>query len=48
MDPTDMTEKIDILLVDDENDFRQILAKRLKRRGICVREADRGEKLFRF
>ncbi len=48
MDPTDMTEKIDILLVDDENDFRQILAKRLKRRGICVREADRGEKALQI
>lgn len=43
-----MTEKIDILLVDDENDFRQILAKRLKRRGICVREADRGEKALQI
>jgi signal transduction histidine kinase len=44
VDQTDVIEEIDILLVDDENDFRQILAKRLKRRGIHVREADRGEK----
>ena len=42
-DQNDVTENIDVLLVDDEKDFRQILAKRLKRRGIHVREADRGE-----
>jgi signal transduction histidine kinase len=43
VDQNGVTENIDILLVDDENDFRQILAKRLKRRGIHAREADRGE-----
>jgi len=48
VDQTDLTEEINTLLVDDENDFRQILAKRLKRRGINVREADRGEKALRM
>ncbi len=48
MDQPDVTEDIHILLVDDENDFRQILAKRLKRRGIEVREADRGEKALQM
>jgi two-component system, NtrC family, sensor kinase len=43
-----LTEDINILLVDDENDFRQILSKRLKRRGIGVREADRGEKALQM
>lgn len=48
VDQTDLNEEINVLLVDDENDFRQILAKRLKRRGINVREADRGEKALRM
>jgi signal transduction histidine kinase len=48
VDQPDVTEDINILLVDDENDFRQILAKRLKRRGIEVREADRGEKALQM
>jgi signal transduction histidine kinase len=48
VDQTDLTEEINTLLVDDENDFRQILAKRLNRRGIRVREADRGEKALRM
>jgi signal transduction histidine kinase len=48
VDQPDVTEEINILLVDDEDDFRQILAKRLKRRGIEVREADRGEKALRM
>lgn len=48
MDQPDVTEDINILLVDDENDFRQIIAKRLKRRGINVREADRGEKALQM
>ncbi|MDZ7663724.1 MAG: response regulator [Desulfotignum sp.] len=48
VDQPDVNEEINILLVDDENDFRQILAKRLKRRGIEVREADRGEKALRM
>ncbi|WP_040011605.1 sensor histidine kinase [Desulfotignum phosphitoxidans] len=48
VDQPDVTEDIHILLVDDENDFRQIIAKRLKRRGIEVREADRGEKALQM
>jgi signal transduction histidine kinase len=48
VDQTDLTEEINTLLVDDENDFRQILAKRLNRRGIRVREADRGEKALQM
>ncbi|MDT8378456.1 MAG: response regulator [Desulfotignum sp.] len=43
-----LAEEINILLVDDEKDFRQILAKRLKRRGIHAREADRGEKALQM
>lgn len=43
-----MAEHINLLLVDDENDFRQILAKRLTRRGMYVREADRGEKALQM
>ncbi len=48
VDQNGLTEEINALLVDDENDFRQILAKRLNRRGIRVREADRGEKALRM
>jgi signal transduction histidine kinase len=48
VDQNGLTENIDILLVDDEKDFRQILAKRLKRRGINAREADRGEKALQM
>ncbi len=48
MDQPDVTEDINILLVDDENDFRQIIAKRLKRRGINVRETDGGEKALQM
>lgn len=43
MENTNMTDQINILLVDDEDDFRQILSKRLTRRGFLVRQADRGE-----
>jgi len=32
-----------ILLVDDEDDFRQTIAKRLKKRGIIPEEAATGE-----
>jgi len=48
VDQPDVTEDINILLVDDENDFRQIIAKRLKRRGINVRETDGGEKALQM
>ena len=32
-----------LLLVDDEDDFRQTIAKRLKKRGIIPEEAATGE-----
>ena len=35
-------ENIRVLLVDDETDFRQTVAKRLKKRGIDVRQAENG------
>jgi two-component system, NtrC family, sensor kinase len=44
----DMTDEINLLLVDDEDDFRQILAKRLTRRGIAVRQANRGQKALQL
>ena len=43
-----MTDEINLLLVDDEDDFRQILAKRLTRRGMHVRQADRGKKALQM
>ncbi|MCU0560772.1 MAG: response regulator [Desulfobacterales bacterium] len=39
---------IDILLVDDEADFRVVIAKRLGRRGIRVHEAPGGEEALRL
>ena len=48
MENTNRTDPIDVLLVDDEDDFRQILSKRLTRRGIHVRQTDRGEKALRM
>jgi signal transduction histidine kinase len=39
---------IDILLVDDEKDFRGVLAKRLGRRGIRVHEAPGAEEALRL
>ena len=36
-------EKIRLLLVDDENEFRRTIAKRLRKRGIVPREAANGE-----
>ncbi|MFZ7110534.1 MAG: ATP-binding protein [Desulfatiglandales bacterium] len=36
-------EKIRLLLVDDEDDFRRTIAKRLKKRGILPEEAGSGE-----
>jgi signal transduction histidine kinase len=38
-----MTDDITVLLVDDENNYRQVLSKRLSRRGIQVSEARSGE-----
>jgi len=35
--------KIDLLLVDDEEDFRRTIAKRLRRRGMSPEEAGNGE-----
>ncbi|MBT9439175.1 MAG: response regulator, partial [Desulfobacterales bacterium] len=37
------TSNINLVLVDDEADFRQTLAKRLVWRGIVPREAGSGE-----
>jgi len=37
------TSNINLVLVDDEADFRQTLAKRLARRDIVPREAGTGE-----
>ncbi len=36
-------EKIRLLLVDDENDFRRTVAKRLMKRGINAIQAASGE-----
>lgn len=36
-------EKMNLLLVDDEEDFRRTIAKRLKRRGMTPEEAGNGE-----
>lgn len=36
-------EKIDLLLVDDEGDFRESACRYLKRLGFCVEEAEDGE-----
>jgi len=35
---------IRLLLVDDEDDFRQTLAKRLAKKGIPPEQAENGEK----
>jgi signal transduction histidine kinase len=43
-----MTNEISILLVDDETHYREVLSKRLVRRGIHVIEADRGEKALQI
>ena len=37
-------KNIRLLLVDDENDFRQTLAKRLTKKGIAPEQAESGEK----
>ena len=36
-------EKIDLLIVDDDNDFRETLSRRFRRRGFQVQEATTGE-----
>lgn len=36
-------ENIQLLLVDDENQFRQTVAKRLMKRGVTVRQASSGQ-----
>jgi two-component system, NtrC family, sensor kinase len=43
MDERPIIADLKVLLVDDEKAFREILAKRLGRRGIRVLEASRGE-----
>lgn len=43
-----MENEINILLVDDENSYREILAKRLTHRGMYVRQADGGEKALKM
>lgn len=43
-----MTNEISILLVDDETHYREVLSKRLARRGIHVVEADGGEKALQI
>jgi signal transduction histidine kinase len=42
MDP-DQLKQIRLLLVDDETDFRNTLAKRLMKRGLCALQASDGE-----
>ncbi|MBF0205021.1 MAG: response regulator [Desulfamplus sp.] len=44
----DMTNEINILLVDDEDSYREILSKRLARRGIHVLQAEGGEKALQI
>jgi len=41
-------DKIRVLLVDDEADFRRPIAKRLDRRGFEIHEADSGEAALRY
>nr|MCU0561694.1 response regulator [Desulfobacterales bacterium] len=48
MEAAKLVNDIDILLVDDEADFRGVLAKRLGRRGIRVHEAPGGEEALRL
>jgi two-component system, NtrC family, sensor kinase len=48
MEAAKVVNDIDILLVDDEADFRGVLAKRLGRRGIRVHEAPGGEEALRL
>jgi two-component system, NtrC family, sensor kinase len=48
MSERDITSIIKVLLVDDEDDYRQILAKRLARRDIQSVEASTGEQALRL
>ena len=48
MNDREIINEINILLVDDEKDFRDILAKRLARRGIHTLEAAGGEEALRL
>ncbi|RPJ72351.1 MAG: hybrid sensor histidine kinase/response regulator [Desulfobacteraceae bacterium] len=48
MEQSHQVNGIDLLLVDDEKDFREILVKRLGRRGLHVREAESGEAALRL
>ncbi len=48
MEQSHQVNGIDLLLVDDEKDFREILVKRLGRRGLHVREAEGGEAALRL
>jgi signal transduction histidine kinase len=41
-------DEINLMLVDDEKGFREIIAKRLTRRGVRVREAAGGEEALRL
>ena len=38
-----MTEEPKVLLVDDEEEFREVLGERLARRGVAVTDAGSGE-----
>lgn len=48
MNNHEIDNEIDILLVDDESDFRKVLSKRLGRRKIHVLEAPGGEEALRL
>jgi two-component system, NtrC family, sensor kinase len=48
MNEREIANTINILLVDDEDDYRQVLAKRLSRRGIRSIEATTGEQALRL
>jgi two-component system, NtrC family, sensor kinase len=48
MNERSITSELRVLLVDDEKAFREILAKRLSRRGIQVLEASRGEEALQL
>lgn len=41
-------QKIDLLLVDDDNDFRESVARRFMRRGYQVQEATHGEQALQL
>lgn len=41
-------DKIDLLLVDDEDDFRQVTSETLSRRGFNIRQAESGDKALQL